>query len=147
VDCRTGRVEPLRIVSVHDVGRVVDRRRAAGQVHGGVVQGLGMALLERLCFDDGGAVVDGSLFAQTIPPADWGPVVEPLFVEDPHPGSPLGAKGLGESPVMGVVPAIANAIYAATGARLREVPFTPERVLAALPERRQARRRPPAEVA
>jgi CO/xanthine dehydrogenase Mo-binding subunit len=67
-----------------------------------------------------------------MPPADWDIPVEAAFVGEPHPAGGLGSKGLGESPVMGVIPAIANAIFDATGARVRAAPFTAERVLEAI---------------
>ncbi len=138
VDVVTGMVRPLRIVSVHDTGPLIDPARAAAQVHGGVMHGIGMALSERLSFR-GGAVADATLYGQALPPADCDIDIEALFVTEPHGLSPIGSKGLGETPVMGMTAAIANAIFNATGARVHHAPFTAERVLTALEVTRSKR--------
>jgi CO/xanthine dehydrogenase Mo-binding subunit len=132
VDLTTGAVQPMRIVSVHDTGRLIDPPRAIAQVRGGVIHAIGMALTERISFSGGGAVLDATLYGQALPPTDWEIDIEPVFVTEPHRPSPIGGKGLGEAPVMGLTAAIANAIFNATGARVRHAPFTPERVLTAL---------------
>ncbi|MCU1453681.1 MAG: hypothetical protein JWN46_1827, partial [Acidimicrobiales bacterium] len=132
VDTWTGRVVVERVVSVHDVGRLVDRRLATGQVVGGVMQGIGMALTERLSHDESGHPVEVALFDQGLPTMANPTEVVPVFVGDGHARGLLGAKGLGEAPVVGVAAAIANAVRDATGIALDVTPFTPERVLAAL---------------
>ncbi|MFF2081565.1 xanthine dehydrogenase family protein molybdopterin-binding subunit [Kitasatospora sp. NPDC058162] len=132
VDCATGVIRVLRVVSAHDTGRVLQRAQAGEQVRGGVLQAVGMALTEGVRFTPDGAVEQTSLLAQGVPRPPWRIPVEVHLIEEPHPVGPLGAKGLGESPVMGIVPAIANAVRDATGAELDHAPFTPERVLAAL---------------
>lgn len=132
VDVLTGTVTPLRVVSVHDTGYLIDPARAEAQVRGGVMHAIGMALTERVAFGADGAVQDATLYGQALPPSYWNVDVQALFVTNPHEPSHTGAKSLGESPVMGLTAAIANAIFDATGARVRHAPFTPERVLAAL---------------
>ncbi|MFF2045477.1 xanthine dehydrogenase family protein molybdopterin-binding subunit [Kitasatospora sp. NPDC058170] len=132
VDCATGVIRVLRIDSAHDTGRVLQPAQAEEQVRGGVVQAVGMALTEGVRFGPDGAVEQPALLAQGVPRPPWRIPVEVHLVEEPHPVGPLGAKGLGESPTMGIVPAIANAVRDATGAELDHAPFTPERVLAAL---------------
>ena len=132
VDRATGQVIPLRLVSIHDAGRLLDPARARDQVRGGVIEGLGLALGRPLRFDAAGAVVASSLHAQGLPQADWPVSIDAVFIDVPHPTGRLGAKGLGEAPAMGVAAAVANAIRDATGARLCTAPFTPDRVLDAI---------------
>jgi CO/xanthine dehydrogenase Mo-binding subunit len=131
VDTRTGRVRVERVVSVHDVGRLIDRELATGQVVGGVVQGIGMALSERLRHDAQGQPIEVDLLDQGLPGIDTAPDIEAVFVGD-GPSGLLAAKGLGEAPVVGIVAAIANAVRDATGVSFDTVPLTPERVLEGL---------------
>jgi CO/xanthine dehydrogenase Mo-binding subunit len=133
VDTATGVVVVDRVVSVHDVGRVLDPMLARGQVEGGVAQGIGYALHEALRHDVDGVPVDRGFLHHLIPTTVGSAAVEAVFVTprvNPH--APTGAKGLGEPPILGVAPAIANAIRDATGVRLLSLPMTPERVLTAL---------------
>lgn len=132
VDTWTGRVVVERIVSIHDVGRLVDPAMAVGQVTGGVVQGIGLAVTERLRHDGEGRPLDVDLLGQGLPSTVAAPQVVAAFVGDGRVRGALGTKGLGEAPVVGVVAAVANALTAATGAAFDHAPFTPERVLAAL---------------
>jgi CO/xanthine dehydrogenase Mo-binding subunit len=133
VDTATGVVTVERVVSVHDVGRVLHPELARSQVEGGVVQGIGSALTERLRHRADGTAVERGFIDHLIPTARHGATVDVIFVEDrPNPDGITGAKGLGEPPILGVAPAVANAIFDATGVRLRELPMTPERVLAGL---------------
>ncbi|MGY1812792.1 molybdopterin cofactor-binding domain-containing protein [Blastococcus sp. SYSU D00820] len=131
VDRRTGRVLVTRVVSVHDVGRVLDRDLARGQVVGGVVQGIGVALSERARWR-AGVPLDEHLLDQGLPTAHTAPEVVDVFVGDGQVPGLLRAKGLGEAPVVGVPAAVANAVRDATGVRLRRLPMDPESVLAAL---------------
>lgn len=135
VDTATGVVRVTRVVSVHDVGRVLHPTLATGQVVGGVVQGVGTAVTERLPRDENGVPRRGTFLDHLLPTVADSPDVEVVFVTVPHPHSPTGAKGLGEAPVMGMAPAIANAIADATGVRVRSLPMHAERVLAALDSR------------
>ncbi len=127
VDTRLGTVRVLRIVAAHDVGRAVNPQQVEGQIHGGVAQGLGLALMEEY--------VPGrteNLHDYLIPTIGDVPPIEVLLIEDPDPLGPYGAKGVGEPALVATAPAILNAIADATGARLLRVPATPDRVLAAL---------------
>jgi aldehyde oxidoreductase len=129
VDVKLGTVKVLRIVAAHDVGRAVNPMQVEGQIHGGVAQGLGLALMEEY--------IPGrteNLHDYLIPTIGDVPPIECLLVEDPEPLGPYGAKGIGEPALIPTAPAILNAIYDATGVRLRRVPATPDRVRAALKE-------------
>jgi CO/xanthine dehydrogenase Mo-binding subunit len=131
VDTVTGRVRVERVVSAHDVGRVIDADMARGQVVGGVVQGIGIALSEQ-CRHDAGLPLDPHLLHQLLPTTTESPEVVAVFVGDGTAGGALGAKGLGEAPIVGMPAAIANAVFDAVGVRLRRAPFPPEVVAAAL---------------
>ena len=137
VDTDTGRVRVLRYVAAHDSGRIINPRAALNQAEGAVSQMLGFALSEELVTDAATGVTLNPGFLEHKSPTilDY-PEVQIIFADIVDPVGPLGAKGLGEVPTVGVAPAIANAIYNATGLRLRRTPFTPDRVLAALEESR-----------
>jgi CO/xanthine dehydrogenase Mo-binding subunit len=133
VDEVTGQVKVLRAWSAHDVGKAVNRGSCEGQIQGGFVQGLGYALYERLIWDDDGRLANPSFADYKVPGTLDAPAeITPIIIEDPDPTGPFGAKGVGEISLVGVAPAIANAIAAAIGARVRQLPMTPERVLDAL---------------
>jgi CO/xanthine dehydrogenase Mo-binding subunit len=132
VDTATGEVRVERIVSACDPGRAINPAAVEGQIEGGVLQGLGFALLERLTQRDGRFEQD-RFQTYIIPTALDAPLIEPILVEEPYSGGPGGAKGVGELPIHAPAPAIANAIAQATGARVRELPITPERLWEALP--------------
>ena len=101
-------------------------------MRGGVAQGIGWALYEELRNDEDGRLLSGSFLDYAVPRADRVPDIDTLIVEVPAPDGPYGAKGVGEAPVVAAPGAIANAIAAATGVRLRELPMTAPRVWAAL---------------
>jgi xanthine dehydrogenase YagR molybdenum-binding subunit len=129
---RYGNVRVTRVVGAYDVGRVLNRRTLRSQVIGGVTWGIGFALMEHTMVDQAtGRVVNPNLSTYLVPVnADAPPSIEALFVDIPDPGSAgLGAKGFGETPITGVAVAIGNAIYHATGRRLRDVPFTQDKLL------------------
>jgi CO/xanthine dehydrogenase Mo-binding subunit len=132
VDRETGRVVVLGHVIAQDVGRALNPALVEGQMHGGVAQGLGWALFEGFVHDAEGQLRTGSLAEYAMPSAELVPPIETVIVEVPAPDGPFGAKGIGEPPVVGVPAAVANAIHAAAGVRLRELPMTPERVFEAL---------------
>ncbi|MBI5367011.1 MAG: xanthine dehydrogenase family protein [Planctomycetes bacterium] len=131
VDIETGEVAVTRAWSAHDIGRALNPTLVEGQVEGGIVQGVGGALLEELRTRDG-RVVSGGFAHYAIPSALDAPVVSALLVDGGGAAGPYGAKGLGEAAVVAIAPAIVAAIAHATGARLAELPCTPERVTAAL---------------
>jgi CO/xanthine dehydrogenase Mo-binding subunit len=132
VDTETGGVRLLGHVIAQDVGRALNPALVEGQMHGGTAQGMGWALLEELAYDEHGQLRSGSFAEYTLPSSELVPPIETLIVEVPAPDGPFGAKGVGEPPVIAVPPAVANAIAAASGARMRELPMTPMRVWAAL---------------
>jgi CO/xanthine dehydrogenase Mo-binding subunit len=132
VDRETGDVTVLAHVVAQDVGRALNPALVEGQMQGGAAQGIGWALLEELAYDEEGQLRGGSFAEYALPSTDQVPPIETLIVEVPAPDGPFGAKGVGEPPVVAVPPAIANAIAAASGARLTELPMTPARVWAEL---------------
>ena len=133
VDTDTGRVRILRYVAAHDSGRIINPRAALNQAEGAVSQMLGFALSEELVTDNAtGVTLNPGYLEHKSPTILDYPDTQIIFADIVDPVGPLGAKGLGEVPTVGVAPAIANAIYNATGLRLRRTPFTPDRVLAAL---------------
>ncbi|MGP4101015.1 xanthine dehydrogenase family protein molybdopterin-binding subunit [Nonomuraea sp. KM90] len=128
---RLGRLRVTRVVTAHDLGRVLNRRTARGQVIGGVTWGIGFALMEHTMVDPNTArVVNPNLSTYLVPVCADTPSVEALFVDRSEPdGKLLGVRGFGETPGTGVPAAIGNAIYHAIGRRLRDVPFTQDKLL------------------
>ena len=135
VDPETGRVTVLKVVSVQDVGRVINETSLDGQMHGGIVQGIGMALTEELVFDRG-RPVNTSLINYRVPRIVESTQIETAYIETQDPRGPLGAKSSGEVSINPTVAAIANAVAHATGIRFRTLPITPHRVVAALARQR-----------
>jgi CO/xanthine dehydrogenase Mo-binding subunit len=131
VDERTGATTVLRVTAAHDVGKAINPSGVEGQIEGGTLQGIGYALTEEIV-QARGVIVNPHFSTYIIPTACDMPEIVPLIIEHPYPDGPFGAKGFGEQPLMGVAPAIANAVCAATGVPLHELPLTPERVWAAL---------------
>lgn len=134
VDPETGHVRVLKIVVAQDMGRVINPLALDGQMYGGIVQGIGMALSEELVLQ-GGAPVNASLITYRVPRVVEAPEIETCYIETRDPAGPRGAKAGGEHSINPTVAAIANAIADATGIRFRELPITPQRVLAALRRR------------
>jgi CO/xanthine dehydrogenase Mo-binding subunit len=131
VDTWTGEVQVLGIWAAHDVGRAINPRGVEGQIEGGVVQGLGQALMEDYQTEQGYTTTHG--FAKYILPTSLDiPQINCVIVEDPDPLSPLRAKGIGEPSLVPTAPAIMNAIYDAIGVRIKSLPATPEKILEAL---------------
>ncbi len=127
VDTELGTTTVLGVVAAHDVGRAINPTQVEGQIHGGIAQGLGLALME--------AYVPGrteNLHDYLIPTVGDIPPIECILVEDHEPAGPYGAKGVGEPALVPTAPAILGAIRDATGARITSVPATPERVLAGI---------------
>ena len=132
VDVETGRVDVLEFVCAVDLGRAINPALAEGQIEGAVVQGLGYALCEQMLFNNKGKMINDSTLDYCLMTAVDAPPVKAILVETNEPTGPFGAKSVSEIPVDVVAPAVANAIFAATGVRLRELPFTPEKVLAGI---------------
>ncbi|MBM4409595.1 MAG: xanthine dehydrogenase family protein [Chloroflexi bacterium] len=132
VDPETGEARVVRYVLAQDVGHALNPALVAGQLTGGAIQGIGWSLLESLRFDEGGQLLTGSFMDYAVPGALDVPRIEMVLVEVPAPDGPFGAKGVGEAPVCGSTGAIANAVAAAAGVRMYELPMTPPKVWARL---------------
>ncbi|MFD0853874.1 molybdopterin cofactor-binding domain-containing protein, partial [Actinomadura adrarensis] len=128
---RLGSLRVSRVVTAYDLGRVLNRRTAYGQVMGGVTWGIGFALFEHTMVDPSTArIVNPNLSTYLVPVNADTPKLEVMFVDRAIGDSDaLGARGFGETPGTGVPAAISNAIYHATGRRLRDVPFTQDKLL------------------
>ncbi len=132
VDDETGEVEVLGYAVVQDVGRALNPALVEGQMTGAAVQSIGRSLYEELVHDDRGQLLTGSFMDYRLPRSTMVPPIETLIVEVPAPEGPYGARGIGEAPVVPGPAAVANAIAAATGARIRRLPMTAPRVWAAV---------------
>jgi len=131
VDEDTGEVTVHKIWAAHDCGRALNPVAVEGQVIGSVWMGLGQALEEEMVWKDG-LLMNPGLLEYRSPSATESPDIECIIVESIDPEGPFGAKEAGEGSLAATIPAISNAIYDAVGVRLREAPFTPERILSAL---------------
>jgi CO/xanthine dehydrogenase Mo-binding subunit/CO/xanthine dehydrogenase FAD-binding subunit len=132
VDPTTGHVRVLKVVVVQDIGRVINPLALEGQMHGGIVQGIGMALREELIFDQG-APVNASLITYKAPRIQDTPEIETVFIETNDPTGPFGAKAGGEHSINPTPAAIANAVAHATGTRFKKLPITASDILKARP--------------
>ena len=131
VDLDSGQVHVLHYVAAHDVGQAINPQSVEGQIEGGVAMGLGYALSERLVFEEAQNLT-GSFAQYLIPTAVEVPEITAVVLESGEGKGPFNARGIGEPPIGPPAPAVAAAIHAATGVRLTELPFTPERVSAAV---------------
>ena len=134
VDLETGVVKVLDVASAVDLGRAINPALAEGQIMGSVSMGIGYALTEEMRFSPAGRMVNASLMEYKVPTSLDLPEIKTFIVESDEPSGPFGAKSVGEICLDVVAPAIANAIHDATGVRIRDLPFTPERVWRALRE-------------
>lgn len=132
VDIETGAITVERLLMIVDCGRVINPITAAGQVEGGMSQALGFALTEEMRFDKKGHQLNPNFADYHIPQAQEIPVMDVIFIQTDEPSGPFGAKSVSEIATDGVAPAAASAIHDATGAWIRELPATPERVLGAI---------------
>jgi CO/xanthine dehydrogenase Mo-binding subunit len=128
VDLRTAEVRVEDFVAVQEVGKVINPVLAAGQIEGGVAQGIGFALYENVVWQEG-QMVNGQMTNYIMPTSMDVPPIRVFFEEIPYGRGPAGAKGIGELPLDGTAPAIANAIAHATGADITRIPVTPEVLL------------------
>jgi carbon-monoxide dehydrogenase large subunit len=131
VDRETGDISIRRYVAVDDCGRIINPLIVAGQVHGGVAQGLGQALWEQAVYDDNGQLVTGELTDYALPKAHQMPWIEDSHTETPSPTNPLGVKGVGEAGTIGCSPAVVNSVVDALstlGVRHIDMPLTPEKI-------------------
>jgi CO/xanthine dehydrogenase Mo-binding subunit len=128
VDPDTGKVQVLRYTVAQDVGTAIHPSYVEGQLQGGAVQGIGWALNEEYWYDEEGSMRNASYLDYRIPTAYDLPMIDTILVEVPDPQHPYGVRGVGEVPICPPPPAIANAIYAATGVRMRDLPMSPPKV-------------------
>jgi carbon-monoxide dehydrogenase large subunit len=135
VDPDTGEVTIIRYVAVHDCGRIINPLLVRGQVHGGIVQGIGQALWEGMVYSPEGQPLTGSLLDYAVPGAAGLPELITDTLETPSPMNPLGIKGVGELPTVAAPAAVANAVLdalAGFGVRHIDTPLTPEKIWRAL---------------
>ncbi len=135
VDGDTGKVTMKRFIAVDDVGNVINPMIVDGQIHGGVAQGIGQALLEGVAYDETGQLITGTFMDYAMPRADDLPMFETDRTTTPCPHNPLGVKGAGEAGAIGSTPAVVNAVMDALwhkGVRDLEMPLTPQRVWRAM---------------
>ncbi len=132
VDPSTGKVEVVRLVACHDVGRAINPETCKQQLEGAVVMGTSGAILEEVVLDKEGMTLNANLCDYKVSRAPDAPIIEVDIVESVQSDGPFGAKGVGEPALAATAPAIGNAIYAACGVRARELPITPEKMLTAL---------------
>ena len=132
VDTETGQIRLKKIICVDDVGQAINPQQVEGQIEGALVQAAGYAILENFIQKDG-YVVTKTLSTYLIPTVlDIPEIVEPIILEYPDPIGPFGARGMGEMPYLPLVPAITDAVHAATGIWFDEFPLIPERVFRAI---------------
>jgi carbon-monoxide dehydrogenase large subunit len=136
VDTETGIVDILDYVAVDDVGTIINPLLAAGQIHGGVVQGIAQALYEEVSYDlDTGQLMTGSLLDYAVPRAEHVPKIRSLFQETPSPTNPIGVKGIGESGSIAAPPCMVHAVLDALspfGISHLDMPMTPPRIWSAI---------------
>ncbi|MEJ7658484.1 MAG: molybdopterin cofactor-binding domain-containing protein [Hymenobacter sp.] len=127
----TGEVRVARWVGAFDVGRILNVKTATSQLRGGIIMGIGMALTEETLFDERtGRIINASLAEYHVPVNADVPPIDAIFLDIPDEHTPLGAHGIGEIGITGAVAAVANAIFNATGTRIRSLPLTLDKVLA-----------------
>jgi xanthine dehydrogenase molybdenum-binding subunit len=134
VDTETGQIDVLQVVPVHELGKIIHPVAAAGQIEGGIQQGIGHTLTEDYVIDPvTGRSLNAGFVDYKMPLSLDMPPIRTIMLETaPDPGGPFGAKGVGEDPIIAIGPAIANAVYDAIGVRFRHYPITPDQVLVAL---------------
>lgn len=132
VDPDTGKTTVLRYTAVQDVGLAIHPSYVEGQMQGGAVQGIGWALNEEYFFDAKGRMANASFLDYRMPTTLDVPMIETVIVEVANPAHPYGVRGVGETPIVAPPATMANAVYRATGVRMRELPMSPPKVWAAM---------------
>ena len=132
VDAETGKTTILRCTPFTDVGKAIHPDYVEGQIQGGTAQGIGWALNEEYFMSDDGKVMNSSLLDYRMPTSLDLPMIDPVVGEVFNPGHPFGVRGVGEAPLVPPLAAMANALYDATGVRMRELPMSPAAVKKAL---------------
>ncbi len=132
VDSETGQIKLLKYATAVDVGKALHPLGCRQQLSGGAITGIGQAMFEEIAYDNG-QLINPNLVDYVLPSlADMPPVIEPISVEIPHKDGPFGAKGIGESALIPVAPAIANAVFDAVGVRIKDLPIKAEKIYLAL---------------
>jgi len=137
VDKETGKVKICRYTAIQDAGKAIHPSYVEGQIQGGVAQGIGWALNEEYIFDDKGGMQNASLLDYRMPTSLDLPMIDTVIVEVTNPDHPFGVRGTGEVPIVPPAPAIANAIFNATGKRYYNLPMKPEVILKAIQSNKQ----------
>ncbi len=132
VDPDTGYTTILSFTTIQDAGRAIHPSYVEGQMQGGAVQGIGWALNEEYLFDENGVLQNPGFLDYRIPVASDLPMIDTVLVEVPNDTHPYGVRGVGETPIIGPLPAVGNAISRAIGVRVTELPLSPPRILAAM---------------
>ncbi|WBW95204.1 xanthine dehydrogenase family protein molybdopterin-binding subunit [Oceanirhabdus sp. W0125-5] len=133
VDIETGDIQILKIVSAFDIGQAINMKLVEGQINGGVLQGVGSAIIEGYKFSPEGKLMNPSFTDNKIPTAKDIPMkVIPIIIENPQPDGPYGARGIGEHPMISVPSVIGNALYDALGINFYKLPLSPENVALAI---------------
>jgi xanthine dehydrogenase YagR molybdenum-binding subunit len=139
VDTETGLVHVVKVVAVHEAGRVINRSTFEGQIHGGVMMGLGLALLERRTMDSPeGRVINPNLEDYKMLGPEELPEIETVIMDEVTPMNNVGGKGIGEPCTVPTAAAVGNAVAHALGMRISELPLTPDRILDALAAKKEA---------
>ncbi|MDI7259500.1 MAG: molybdopterin-dependent oxidoreductase [Thermodesulfobacteriota bacterium] len=136
VDPETGYLKVLNVVAAHDVGKLINPMTSEGQFEGGISQGMGFALMEKIEWSKG-EVTNPSFLGYKIPNVLDMPHIQTIFIKTNDPHRPFGAKGLAEPGLIPTAPALANAIYDAVGVRVKSLPITPEKIMKCIEERKK----------
>ena len=132
VDPETGKVDVVRYTAIQDAGRAIHPSYVEGQIQGGAAQGIGWALNEEYCFAADGSVENPGFLDYRMPVASDLPMIDAVIVEVPNPGHPYGVRGVGETPIVAPLAAVANAVERASGTRMTSLPISPPRLLEAM---------------
>ena len=131
VDAETGKTDVTRFTAIQDAGKAIHPSYVEGQMQGGAVQGIGWALNEEYFMNDQGNMANSSLLDYRMPTSLDLPMIDTVIVEVANPGHPFGVRGIGEANIVPPTPALANAVYDATGKRMTDLPMSPGAVLSA----------------
>jgi CO/xanthine dehydrogenase Mo-binding subunit len=140
VDPETGKVSIVRYTAIQDAGKAIHPSYVEGQIQGGAAQGIGWALNEEYIYDKDGHLENPGFLDYRMPVCSDLPMIDAVIVEVPNPRHPYGVRGVGETPIVPPMAAIANAVARATGIRFTQLPMSPPRVLAAIEKQRAAAR-------
>ena len=132
VDPETGRSTVIRYTAIQDVGTAIHPSYVEGQLQGGAVQGIGWALNEEYIYNDKGRLQNGGFLDYRVPVASDMPMIDTVLVEVPNPGHRFGVRGVGEVPIIPPLAAVANAVTAAAGVRMTDLPISPPKLLSAI---------------